>query len=232
MSIPVPSTWAILPLKQFSDAKRRLSDTLDAQERELLMLAMVRDVLAALAACADLAGILIVSRADEAGVLAREFGAEWLRETAGADLSQAVLEAAAHVERQHGARTALVVPGDVPLVSADDVHALLKGHSDVTLVSDGEGVGTNCIVVSPPTRLQFAFGGASFPRHVEAARRSGAEARIVTSPTLALDVDRPEDLKALIERLPAPHSRTYLDGSGIASRVGGPHNTPSSSARN
>ena len=62
--------WAIVPIKTFERAKQRLANVLNEEERRSLMLAMARDVLTCLSKAKNLDGILIVSRAAEADVLA------------------------------------------------------------------------------------------------------------------------------------------------------------------
>jgi 2-phospho-L-lactate guanylyltransferase len=224
--------WAIVPLKGFSHAKQRLSAMLDKAERAGLMLAMARDVLSTLAACRHITGTLVVSRAEDACALAEELGAEVLHESTQSDLSGAVREGCAHVERNRGAASAFVLHGDVPLIECADVDALLAGHETLTLVPDSDGEGTNCVVVTPPTGFAFHFGRSSFERHQRAARELGINPRLTANLHLGLDVDTPDDLRQLIERKGAPHTRTFLDSSGIATRVGGPHNSPPTRARN
>jgi 2-phospho-L-lactate guanylyltransferase len=173
----------------------------------------------------------VVSRAEEAAALATELSVDVLREAAHADLSAAVREGCVWVQHERGATSAFVVPGDVPLIECADIAELLAAHEHVTLVPDSDGEGTNCIVVSPPTRLPFHFGRASFERHARVARELGIEPRLAANLHLSLDIDTPDDLRALLGREGAPHTRTYLDGSGIASRVGRPHNSPSTPVR-
>jgi 2-phospho-L-lactate guanylyltransferase len=48
----------------------------------------------------------------------------------------------------------------------------------------------------------FAYGPDSFARHVASARAAGLTVRIVTDPSLAFDIDVPEDLAHLESRTP------------------------------
>ena len=80
------SIWALLPFKGAGGAKRRLAAVLSEAEREGLVLAMLRDVLAALANTPMLGGVVLASRDSAAAALADEFGAEVFPETAS-DLS-------------------------------------------------------------------------------------------------------------------------------------------------
>ena len=86
--------WAIVPIKTFERAKQRLADVLNEEERRSLMLAMARDVLTCLSKAEHLTGILIVSRAPEADVLASAFSTERFAESPDANLASALTQAA------------------------------------------------------------------------------------------------------------------------------------------
>jgi len=73
--------WAIVPIKTFARAKQRLANVLNEDERRSLMLAMARDVLTCLSQSETLTGVLIVSRAREADVLAETFATERFAES-------------------------------------------------------------------------------------------------------------------------------------------------------
>ena len=64
--------WAIVPFKGSDGAKRRLADHLSTIERASLVLAMLEDVLQTLTQVANLDGICLVSRSDEAVAIARK----------------------------------------------------------------------------------------------------------------------------------------------------------------
>jgi len=219
--------WAVVPLKKLAGAKQRLRPLLDPAERERLVLAMVEDVLSALRATPGLTGILIVSRAAEAAELAARYDTELFAEPPGADLSESVQAAGGYLIAHRNARGTLIIPGDVPLVTPGDLSALITEHDRLTLVPDSEGDGTNCIVSTPPNLIRYRFDGHSFKPHVEAAYGIGITPRIVRNERLGLDVDTPADLLQLIERLPPSHTRTYIESSGIASRLTHPHNASS-----
>jgi len=154
--------WAVVPLKSIRRAKQRLASLLTPTERGELMLAMVGDVLDALTQTPDLAGILLVSRAPEAADLARQHRCELYAEAAGADLSESVQAAGGYLVANRHARGTLIVPGDLPLITAADVATILDQHQQITLVPDSEGDGTNCIVSSPPNLIRYRFDGHSF----------------------------------------------------------------------
>ncbi len=210
--------WAVLPFKGAAGAKKRLAPALDPQEREGLVLAMVRDVLDALVGSRLLAGVVIVSRAPVAAQLAREFGVEALADTAG-DLSGAVVQAGEHVARSRGTTGTLFIPGDVPLVTAREIDTVLHAHTEVTLVPDANDIGTNAAACSPPNAFEYLFDGKSFKPHIASARRAGFEPCIVRLPGFGLDVDTIAELAAVAANAQGTRTGDFLGRSGIAERI-------------
>ncbi len=220
--------WAIVPLKSLESAKRRLADVLSPEERRALMLAMARDVLTALARCRALTGVLIVSRTPEADALAQAFGTERFMESPDANLSAALSQGAEYLRDHRSATGVMIIPADVPLIVPEEIEDILSGHGEVvggerrgvTIMPDDEHLGTNGLICTPPTVIPFNFDGRSFRPHLAAAAEAGIRPRIVPSPRFALDVDTPQDLKALIERGPSTQTANFLDKSGLARRLG------------
>jgi 2-phospho-L-lactate guanylyltransferase len=108
--------------------------------------------------------------------------------------------AAARKESSASAGTALILPGDLPLVTSDCLSALLQASHlrdrGVTIVPDRRHIGTNALVCTPPDAIRLHFGPNSFAEHLRTAREHGLEVRIFESGELALDIDEPEDFDA------------------------------------
>ena len=216
---------AVLPVKDFGQAKQRLAGFLSTVERRLLAEAMAEDVLETLSQVSELSEIIVVTRDERAFELAARHGARVLAEPSNDGQSAAVERAAAALGRA-GVESLLQVPGDVPGASADEIAAVLAAHgraSDgapaVTLVPSYDRRGTNCVLCSPPDVLPFAFGHDSFGPHCEAARAQGIAPRIIALPGLGLDIDTPDDLRAFVARPAAGRTLDYLRESGIAERL-------------
>ncbi len=213
--------WAVLPVKDLANAKQRLAAVLDGAERGRLSAAMLEDVLAALSRVAGLEGILVVSRDREAGALARRYGARLLEESENRGHSAAVA-AAAKVLRGQGAGGMMQVPGDVPLATGEEFARVLAAHGPalaLTIVPSHDDRGSNCIACSPPGAVPLRFGDDSFLPHLQAARRHGVEPRVLRLPGLGLDIDRPADLRALLDQATPSRTRRFLEKSGIAARL-------------
>ncbi len=211
--------WAIVPLKSFDQAKRRLAELLSAAERRLLMLAMARDVLGTLCQCQRLTGVLIVSRTAEADALAQAFGTERFSESPDADLPTSLTQAAEYLAANLGAKGVMVVPADAPLIDAAEIDDILSRHDQVTVVPDSDNVGTNCLITSPPGCIPFIFDGKSFKPHVDAAFAAGITPNVVPASGFALDIDTADDLRELLATAPDTQTGTFLVKSGIARRL-------------
>ena len=187
------SVWAIVPFKGAQNAKRRLSPELSAAARSRLALAMLDDVLRALREATSVNSVLLVSRADEARSIAKKWGATLYRDRAHT-LVDALTEAGEKLKSDMRATTAIIVPGDVPLITGSDVDHVLHYHADVTIVPDTHKIGTNALVCTPPNAFPLVFDGRSYHPHIEAATHQGLQVRSVHSDAFAIDIDTAADL--------------------------------------
>lgn len=205
----VEALWALVPLKNLGRAKERLAAGLAPGVRRELVAAMALDVLAALRAVPLPSGrILLVSDDPEAVVLARDAGVGIFAPgpAAGDPLNAALTEATRHV-CERGAAQLLVLHADLPCITAAELRALIAadrkreagGHdARVTLVSDGAGSGTNCLLSTPPGMLPYRFGADSRRLHREAAEAAGVAYAEYASAGLMRDIDQPAELAALV----------------------------------
>ena len=219
--------WAIVPVKTFDRAKQRLANVLSEAERRSLMLAMARDVLTCLAKSTQLSGILIVSRAPEADALAQTFGTERFAESPDANLPQALEQATQHLMTHFDATGVMVVPADVPGIRAEELDEILSQHESVTVLPDAEHIGTNGLICSPPLCMPYIFDGKSFKPHVDAAFAAGITPKVVPGSCFILDVDVPDDLVRVMQQEPHSQTASYLQKSGISTRLRNAQNSQS-----
>lgn len=216
--------WAVVPCKRLEFAKRRLAPVLSAAERRRLVMAMLSDVLAAVTGAAGVTGVLVAGGDPAIADLARAFGARCLADRGREGLSSA-LAAASRILSGEGVEGVVVVPGDLPLLTAVEmsrVVATLGGPPAVTLAPARRDLGTNLVASRPAGAIPYLFGRDSFRRHLAAARGRGIEPLVLRAPEFGLDIDRPADLVAFA-RNPSP-TRTfrYLAESGVGGRLSRP----------
>jgi 2-phospho-L-lactate guanylyltransferase len=215
---PVPDIWAALPVKEFADAKQRLSPLLTPPQRESLAATMLEDVLAALAR-ANLAGILVNTLDPLATELAHRYGARVITDDARSGHTGAVA-AMARVLTREGRAGMLALPGDIPRVTAAEIDALIAARRKApsfTIAPAHDELGSNGVLCLPPEAMPLRFGDNSYFPHLATARRHGIEPTIVPLPGFALDIDHPDDLRAFLHAAPAMPTRTLalLRGFGV-----------------
>ena len=184
---------ALIPVKELSSAKTRLSPLLDDGARRALTLAMYRDALDAALACPALDGVAAVTRDDELLSIAEEAGAQPMPEPGG--LNEALDSAAVTLAHRSDVERLLVLAADLPLARAADIAAVVEASVDVAIVPSNDG-GTNVMALTPAA-FAFRYGPNSARLHVEAAREAGLSVEQLDLPNLALDIDTPDDLARL-----------------------------------
>src|SRR5271165_1516600 len=188
--------WAVVPVKERVSAKERLAPMLRPEARLALALAMLEDVLAALAATRGLAGLLIVTVDPEARRVATIYGAR-LIEVGARDGHTGAVAAAVRLLAAEGHKGMLTLPGDVPLVTPREIERLLAAHPaapSFTIVPSHDERGSNAIACSPPDAVPLRFGENSFYPHLQAAEARGLRPNVLHLPGIALDIDNPEDV--------------------------------------
>jgi 2-phospho-L-lactate guanylyltransferase len=194
--------WAIVPVKPLRRGKSRLAGTLTEDERTVLNQELLEHTLKVLSGLKELDQVLVVSRDPQALTIARNHGAKTVQEDGQPHLNTALARATV-MAQVHSTRGVLVLPADLPLLTADDVRALIDRAAKppvVVIAPDRHGKGTNALLMVPVGQIKYDFGEGSFQRHCDRAKKSGARLEIVELPSLGLDLDLPEDLE-MVKRL-------------------------------
>jgi 2-phospho-L-lactate guanylyltransferase len=210
--------WAIVPVKDLAGAKQRLAASLSQEQRSALYRVMLEGVLDALAGAARLGGVMVVTRDAWAKEQARARGMRVLEEAVNRGHTAASSFGASQLSSL-GAAGMLQVPGDLPLLAATDIDALLAQHGDapsVTIAPSRDELGSNAVACSPPDFLPLRFGDDSYFPHLERARALGVEPAIVRRDGFALDIDTPADLEALLAHPGTSRSHDFLNSIGFA----------------
>jgi 2-phospho-L-lactate guanylyltransferase len=205
--------WAVVPVKDTADAKQRLGDAIAPKLRRRLALAMLADVLATLAASPGLAGLLVVTVDEAAAALAQCYRARIVADGAR-DGQTGAVAAAARLLAREGKGAMLTIPGDVPLVTPDEIAQIIAAHDyrpDFVIAPAHDERGSNAILCAPPDAVPLKFGDDSFFPHLAAARRAGMEPKILRLPGLGLDIDNPADLAAFLKIPSNTRARALLE---------------------
>jgi 2-phospho-L-lactate guanylyltransferase len=195
--------WAIVPVKPLRYGKSRLAEVLTPDERMDLNRRMLAHTLDTLTAMPEIEHVLVISRDQAALALARDYGARTVQENNSPQLNVALTRATI-VAKNYATRGVLIVPADLPLITPEDVRVVLERAVDppvVVVAPDRRGDGTNALLVCPAGLIDYEYGPGSFQRHCKRAIKAGARLEICELPSLALDMDLPEDLELVSETL-------------------------------
>jgi 2-phospho-L-lactate guanylyltransferase (CobY/MobA/RfbA family) len=118
----VSGVWAVVPVKELTGAKQRLSSCLSPEERRALATIMLEDVLDAVSAVRELAGVLVVTVDPVATSLAVRYGARIVTEGAR-DGHTGAVTAAARLLTREGQAGMMTMPGDIPLLKSAEIAA-------------------------------------------------------------------------------------------------------------
>ena len=190
---------AIVPVHALEGAKSRLGATLDAEERQALVLGLLDRSIRAAEAVDAIESVVVVSPDPTVLNAASAAGATPVRQ-ADVGLNEG-LRAASRWAAADGASGVLILAGDLPAISPETVRSFVAAATAasrpdrplVAIVADRHTRGTNVLLISPPDAIRFAFGPGSRAAHLAAAGSVGATLVELAGP-LALDLDLPDDL--------------------------------------
>ena len=210
------ATTVLIPVNRLDRAKGRLAALLEPEERADL----VRRSLAAVLVAVEGAGMAaVVLTSDEAVAAQMPSVVQVLAEDPDLRGLSAQLERASGLL---AVEELLILHADLPLVTAEALRELVTQAPEApsaTLVRPGDG-GTNAMLLRPPGRFPLAYGRGSGDLHEAAAREAGLAVRRANVPALALDLDTPSDVRALLSTAKgrASEAGRYLVEIGIEGR--------------
>jgi 2-phospho-L-lactate guanylyltransferase len=214
------NTVAIITAKRFTAAKQRMSGAVPEERRLALVEAMLGDVLEAVTQARQVTFTVVITGEAAAAGLASGCGAEVIHDPDDAGhVGAAKLGIQRAIELE--ADTAVLLPGDCPLLEPRELDSLVTGLPDpfVAVVPDRHGTGTNALAMRPPDAIEPAFGEGSCERHLELARLADVPHATEQVDGLALDLDTPADIVALTTKIemaraaggnPAPRTAAVL----------------------
>src|SRR5579863_6120575 len=190
----------LIPVKDLSGAKQRLAAVLDQPARTELAQAMLFDVLEAVAAWKNRPEVALVTSDSFASDLAMQHGFQVIPDGDNQGETAAITMATQLCEGR-GIESTLVIPGDIPLVTAHELERILTGAptEGSVLVPAADGRGTNAAFRRPAGLFPLCFGNDSFKPHLAAACVTRKPCVVLRLPGIALDVDNPAELRLLAQ---------------------------------
>src|SRR5579864_2605772 len=187
----------LVPVKNLCNAKQRLSSMLDSSARTELAQAMLADVLHAIADF-DADDVALVTSDPFAMKLAAHHGFEIIRDDSNVSETDAIAMAT-ELCASRGVQSTLVVPGDIPLIEAEDIRAIYESAppNGSVLVPSIDKRGSNAVLRRPAALFPLRFGSDSFMPHLVAAIATNTSCVVLSLPRIGLDIDTPEDLRQL-----------------------------------
>ena len=198
---------AVLPIRSHDAAKTRLGLALDPEERDVLVLGMFASTLRVLAGWPSCRSIHVVT-SDNAvtDVAARGLSSVVTVSDPGRGLNDA-LRAGRDAAVAAGATAVLMLPADLPLLSAASLDRMLEAADATLAAGNGRPVvviapadartGTNALLLAPPLIIEPHFGPQSFEEHLRAAAVADASVQVIDDALLGFDLDTPDDLERL-----------------------------------
>jgi 2-phospho-L-lactate guanylyltransferase len=178
---------AILPLKPAAERKGRLAGILSPEARARLTETLLDHAVTALRGCGKIGPIHLLSASAP-----RDWSEGWIAD-AGRGLNRELSAARFML----GAVPLVVVHPDLPLLSSEDVEALVDAGAanGVAVAPDRHRTGTNAVALAAKIAFEFRFGPGSFLAHRDQGVAPGA---VIGTAGLMLDLDTPEDLECAL----------------------------------
>jgi 2-phospho-L-lactate guanylyltransferase len=197
--------WVVIvPIKRFTDAKRRLEGVRD---RAAVAEALTRDTLQAVASSRKVRMVLVMT---DDPLLVEDLRlpvAAVVRTQERPGLNGAIADGLAYAGESWPDFGVAVLQGDLPALTAEDLDAVLESAEEVPLglVPDANGTGTAMITGKPGVPLLPAFGEGSAARHQELGHKP-----IRAPERLRRDVDTRADLHAAVRLGVGRHTAQVL----------------------
>jgi 2-phospho-L-lactate guanylyltransferase len=204
----------LVPVKNLRNAKQRLATMLDSSSRTELAQAMLADVLHAIGNY-DADHVSLVTSDPFALDLANQHGFEVIRDDSNVSETDAIAMAT-ELCASRGVQSTLVIPGDIPLIEAEDIRAIYESAPPrgSVLVPSSDKRGSNAVLRRPGALFPLRFGSDSFMPHLAAAIATNMSCVVLSLPRIGLDIDTPHDLQQLAEapgeKLSQLLARTFL----------------------
>ena len=201
----------IIPVKKFNDSKQRLSSICTLEERRDLSRSMLFDICDVLIKSEYFTEIVLVSSEEEITQYENYDDITYLRENEVNGVDNAV-ELWNRYFIEEGFDATVVIPGDIPLIHnkvLDELFNLIKDNQ-VIITPSRKKNGTNLLFRSPPDIIGTSYDNNSYFRHLDMIKVKNLQHWIYLEDSIRLDIDDPEDIKIINERLLDSRTKSLL----------------------
>jgi len=197
--------WALVPVKSLSDAKQRLKDCLGA-DREEFTVAMLKDVLNALADSKEVSQVVVVTADTRVAAIAKQGGLLVVDENGSIGMNAAI-DLGVEAIRNRGGQRVVILPADIPLMTGAEFdriagdfeqRAQYDGNNFIGINPSTYRGGTNCLFLNTQKVFTFHYGPDSFKLHRDSAESCHQRPISLYSPTISMDIDDKQDLDSLV----------------------------------
>jgi 2-phospho-L-lactate guanylyltransferase len=192
-------TAAIVPVKTFSMAKKRLN--LSSEKTKIICKLMLEEVLSTISKSDMIEKTALVTTDEEAFMIGKKFGCVEIMEEKELGVNNAVALADKHF-RNDGFDATIVFPQDIPLMEPEDIQALInfKNTQKCALVVPSRKFdGTNALFRTPVDLMKTHYDEDSYKIHLSTAQESSASSALVLIGRIMLDVDEISDLQYVLK---------------------------------
>tara|TARA_B100001142_G_C14194169_1_gene601202 strand:+ start:273 stop:917 length:645 start_codon:yes stop_codon:yes gene_type:complete len=209
-------TNIVIPVREPTEAKNRLSPLLTHSQRATLSLALFRQSVefyrlewpnVQLTVITD--SITLKGEAVKAGAV--------VLDDPGLGLNSAV-DFATEYSLKNGFSRQMIVHSDIPVLEKEEVARLLDSKltpPSVVIVPATNDGGTNVLLECPPGIISHHYGIQSRERHEKEALTAGAELTVLVLKGLGLDLDTEQDIHDYLRTFPRSLIAKHLVEWGI-----------------
>ena len=190
---------AIVPVKTFSKAKKRLN--LQQAVKEKICNLMLQEVLKTVSNCELINKIVLVSKDEAALKIGRQFGAVEIFDNESG-VNDAVSLADQYLSDKEF-DCSVIFPQDIPIMTSSDIGNLLnfvKSNRSVIIVPSRQFNGTNALVRCPADIMKTSYDMGSYTFQMDAARTKTENISIALIRRMMLDIDDEHDLAFMLKQ--------------------------------
>lgn len=204
-------TAAIVPVKTFSKAKKRLN--ISPEKTEIICKLMLEEVLDTISKSNLMEKIALVTKDEDAFAIGKRFGCVEINDEKELGVNNAVALADKHFLND-GFDATIVFPQDIPLMQPDDIQTLINFKNSqrcALVVPSRKFDGTNALFRTPVNLMKTHYDEDSYKIHLSTAEQRSASSALVLISRIMLDVDEPSDLQFISKYVKPSISKIIQD---------------------